>query len=78
LLYYPNGAYLLMELVRVYRRGVNGYKGRDASSGHHHPHELFVIDVSVSVNVSLADHLVYFLIGQLLSQVGHHVAKLSS
>ena len=49
-----------------------------SSSGHHHPHELFVVDVSVSINVCLSNHLVYFLVSQFLTQVGHHVSQLSS
>lgn len=36
----------------------------------------FVIDLAVSVDVSLSDHLIHFLIGQLLTQVRHDVAQL--
>lgn len=36
----------------------------------------FVIDLSVAINVSLADHLVDLLIGELLPEVGHDVAQL--
>ena len=42
----------------------------------HHRHELFVVDLTVAVDVSLADHLVDLLVGQLLAEVGHHVTKL--
>jgi len=43
----------------------------------HHRNEFFVIDLAVTVDISLADHLVHFLVGQLLAQIGHHVAKFS-
>jgi hypothetical protein len=33
--------------------------------------------VAVAVDVSLADHLIHLLIGQLLAEVGHHVPQLS-
>lgn len=55
---------------------VNGRVCR--SSGHHHPHEFFVVDVSIAIDVSLSDHLVNLLISQLLSQIGHDVSELSS
>lgn len=37
----------------------------------------FVVDLAVTVNVCFSDHLVHFLVGQLLSQVCHHVTQLS-
>ena len=46
------------------------------SLGHHHSNELLVVDVTVSVDVGLSDHLVDLLVGQLLSQVCHDVAQL--
>ena len=36
----------------------------------------FIVDLTVSVNVCLPDHLVHLLVGQLLAQVGHHVTQL--
>jgi hypothetical protein len=36
----------------------------------------FIVDLTVSVNVCLPDHLVHLFIGQLLAQVGHHVTQL--
>lgn len=36
-----------------------------------------VIDLSVAVDVGLADHLVDLLVGELLAEVGHDVAQLS-
>ena len=35
-----------------------------------------VIDLSVAVDVGLADHLVDLLVGELLAEVGHDVAQL--
>merc|ERR1719482_1117653 len=51
----------------VYRRSLS----------HHDLHELLVVDLAVTVNVGLADHLVDLLVGQLLAEVGHDVAQLS-
>lgn len=36
----------------------------------------FVVDLSVPVDVCFPDHLVYFLVCQLLSQVSHHMTQL--
>ena len=36
----------------------------------------FVVDLPVSIDVCFSDHLVHFLVGQLLSQVCHDVAQL--
>lgn len=36
-----------------------------------------VIDLTVAVDVGLADHLVDLLVGELLAEVGHDVAQLS-
>lgn len=33
--------------------------------------------MSVSIDICLTDHLIHLLIGQLLSEVGHHMAQLS-
>merc|ERR1712182_197477 len=55
-------------------------KARAATGGnllrHHHLHELLVVDLPVTIDVSLADHLVDLLVRQLLAEVRHHVAKL--
>merc|ERR1719478_1408185 len=45
--------------------------------GHHDLDELLVVDLAVTVNVGLADHLVDLLVGELLAEVGHDVAELS-
>lgn len=37
----------------------------------------FVVHLSISVDIGLTNHLVDFLVGQLLSQIRHHVAKFS-
>merc|ERR1719198_207534 len=44
--------------------------------GHHDLHELLVVDLTVTVNVSLADHLINLLVRQLLAEVGHDVPQL--
>ena len=36
----------------------------------------FIVDLAVSINISLSNHLVHLLISQLLPQVGHHVTQL--
>eukprot|EP01084_Bolivina_argentea_P181929 314162_1 len=46
--------------------------------GHHHLDELLVVDLAVTVDVGLADHLVDLLVGELLAEVRHDVAELSS
>jgi len=45
---------------------------------HHHLHELLVVNLTVTVDVGFADHLIDFFVSQLFSQVGHHVTQLSS
>merc|ERR1719336_3566857 len=37
----------------------------------------FIVDLTVPVNIGFPDHLIHLLIGELLSQVGHHVPELS-
>ena len=44
--------------------------------GHHHLYELLVVDLSVSVDVGLADHLVDLVVGELLAEVCNRVAQL--
>ena len=46
------------------------------SLGHHHLDKLLVVDLPVSVDVGLADHLVDLLVGKLLTEVGHDVSQL--
>ena len=42
----------------------------------HHGDKLLIVDLAIAINVGLADHLVDLLVGQLLTQIGHDVAKL--
>lgn len=44
--------------------------------GHHHLDELFVVDLTITIDISFADHLIDFLVRQLLTQVGHDVPQL--
>merc|ERR550514_1807768 len=48
------------------------------SLGHHHLDELLVIDLPISINICLANHLVDLLVSQLLPKVGHHMPQLRS
>lgn len=44
-----------------------------ASLRRHHGHELFVIYLSIAVNVGFPDHFIDLLVGQLLPEVRHYV-----
>ena len=44
----------------------------------HHGGELLVADLSVAVQVRLADHLVDLLLAQVLAQRRHHLKKMNS
>mmetsp|Transcript_7993 Transcript_7993/g.18713 ORF Transcript_7993/g.18713 Transcript_7993/m.18713 type:complete len:210 (+) Transcript_7993:141-770(+) len=44
--------------------------------GHHDLDELLVVDLTIAVNVCLAEHLIDFLVGELLAEVCHDVAEL--
>ncbi|KAK8957619.1 hypothetical protein KSP39_PZI001215 [Platanthera zijinensis] len=46
--------------------------------GHHEFDKLLVVDLSITINISFADHLINLLICQLLSKVCHDMAKLGS
>merc|ERR1711948_200056 len=43
---------------------------------HHHFHELFVINLTVAINISFPDHFINFFIGQLFAKICHHMAQL--
>merc|ERR1712151_1411207 len=43
---------------------------------HHHLHKLLVVDLAVTINIGLTDHLVDLLICEFLSKVRHHMAQL--
>ena len=38
----------------------------------------FVVDLAVTVDVGLPDHLIHLLVRQLLSKIRHHVTQLGS
>jgi len=44
--------------------------------GHHHLDELLVVDLAITIDISLADHLIDLLVGELLAEVCHDVAEL--
>mmetsp|Transcript_5766 Transcript_5766/g.11783 ORF Transcript_5766/g.11783 Transcript_5766/m.11783 type:complete len:206 (+) Transcript_5766:195-812(+) len=73
-------ALTLFRQTEILSRGLRYVWQKNASNllGHHHLDELLVVDLPVTVNVGLADHLVNLLVGQLLTKVGHHVTQLSS
>merc|ERR1711997_618563 len=50
--------------------------GSLSSLRHHHLDELFVIDLSVTIDVRLADHLIHLFISKFLAKVCHDVAQL--
>ena len=41
--------------------------------GGHHSDELFVVDLTVAINISFSDHLVNLFVRQFFSQICHHV-----
>ncbi len=44
--------------------------------GHHHLDEFLVVDLAITIDISLADHLVHLLVSELLAEVGHDVSQL--
>lgn len=46
------------------------------SLGEHHLNKLLIVDLAISIAVSLPNHLVHLLLRELLAQVGHHMAQL--
>merc|ERR1712117_338101 len=51
---------------------------RRCSLGHHHSDELLVVDVTITIDISLSDHLIDLLVSELLSEVSYDVTELSS
>merc|ERR1719345_159452 len=52
-------------------------KANDGNSlCHHHLHELFVIDLTIAIDICLPDHLINLLIGEFFSEIGHDVTQL--
>uniref|UniRef100_A0A6V2M3V7 Uncharacterized protein n=1 Tax=Ditylum brightwellii TaxID=49249 RepID=A0A6V2M3V7_9STRA len=46
--------------------------------GHHHLDKFFVVDLTISINIGLADHLINLLISELFPKVGHDVTQFGS
>ena len=46
------------------------------SLSHHHADELLVVNVTVTIDVSLTDHLIDLFVGQLLTKICHDVTQL--
>ena len=42
----------------------------------HHLDELIVVDLAIPINIGFSDHLIDFLVRELLSEVGHDVTQL--
>lgn len=42
----------------------------------HHSDKLFIVHLTIAIDVRFADHLIHLLICQLLAQVGHDVPQL--
>ncbi len=68
------GSYLLVIIVTNSEKNKSSHwsVGSFANSGF----LTFVVDLTISIDVGLSDHLVHFLIRQLLAQVGHDVPQL--
>jgi len=45
---------------------------------HHHLNELLVVDLTITIDISLTNHLIDLIIGELLAEVRHDVTELSS
>jgi hypothetical protein len=45
--------------------------------GHHHLEELLVVDLTIAIDISLADHLVDLLVRELLSEAGQDLSQFS-
>ena len=46
--------------------------------GHHHLDEFFVVDLTITIDIGFTNHFVDFLVGELLSEIGHDVTEFSS
>merc|ERR1711920_199672 len=44
--------------------------------GHHHLDELLIVDLAITVDIGLTDHLIDLLVRQLLAEIRHHMAQL--
>ena len=65
-------------VARCLNNAHNGQKAMNEKNlaWHHHLDELLVVDLAITVDVGLADHLIDLLISELLAQIGHDVTQL--
>ena len=56
--------------------GMNGMKAVRLL-GKHELDELCVVNLAITINVGLPNHFIAFVVGELLPQIAHDVAKLS-
>lgn len=45
--------------------------------GHHHLYELFIVDLAITINISLTNHFINLLVSELFTEVGHDVTQFS-
>lgn len=50
--------------------------GMTSLLGNHHSDELFVVDLTISINIGFTDHLIHLLISELLPKVRHDMPQL--
>merc|ERR1740117_1575216 len=76
----PQNKYTVEWLAPVIGRPTDSGRSKMSqhSLGHHHLDKLLVINLTITVNICLTDHLVDLLIRELLPKVGHHVPQLRS
>lgn len=48
------------------------------SFGNHHSNEFFVVNVSITINISFSNHFINFIVCQFFSKIGHNVSQFSS
>ena len=56
---------------------VRGKSLCSCSLSHHHSNELLIVDVSVTVDISLSDHFIDLLVSQFLAEISHNMPQLS-
>ena len=45
---------------------------------HHHSYEFFVVDLSITINISFSDHFINFFVSKFFTKSGHDLSKFSS
>lgn len=45
---------------------------------HHHSYEFFIVNLSITINISFSDHFINFFISQFFTKSGHDLSKFSS